>query len=118
MLSNKDCFLHLPCEEESYEEQDIQEMPYFSTAGQDLSWHEQAGLGNMAYLIVISSAWGDVLQHLYRLKHRVINTGPDQHESFYREKQRQLQTFTNHLPPHLYPCNTQNHRRALQEGYV
>lgn len=118
MLSNEDCFLRLPCREDLYESQEIPETPYFAMAGQGLNWQEHATLGNMAHLIAIASAWSDVLQSIYRTKHRAIHAEHDAYEVFYGERQRQLQAFTNRLPTHWFPSNTPKIERALQSGYL
>lgn len=121
MLHNEDCFLRLPCREDLYEKQEPPTTPYFASIEQDLDWQEQVSLqnmGNMAYLIAISSAWSDVLQNIYRTKHPIVSKERSMYETFYQQKQRQLRTLTKRLPPHLFPCTTQNIERALQGGYI
>jgi hypothetical protein len=118
MLHSDDCFLRLPCREDLYEAQNIPETPYFSTVERSLPRNGSASLGNMAYLIAVSSAWSDVLQNLYRTKHRVIDREDGAYERFYDEKQRQLQAFIDRLPSHLFPSNTQNIQQSLQGGYA
>ncbi len=117
-MHREDCFLRLPCREELYENQDVPETPYLAAAEQSLTWEEQGSLGNMAYLIEMSSAWSEVLQHLYRTKYRAVGDEAGVYERFYGQKQRQLQWFTHHLPPHMFPCNRQNIERALHNGYI
>ena len=118
MLQNEDCFIRLPCSEELYENQDIPVTPLFGTIDQNSSWPKPAGLGTMSYLIAISSVWGQVLQYLYRKKHRTFESDDDKYEKFYSGKQRQLRRFIDRLPPHLLACSTQNIQQALQEGYA
>ncbi|ERF75884.1 hypothetical protein EPUS_01250 [Endocarpon pusillum Z07020] len=118
MLQNEDCFIRVPCSEELYENQDIPVTPLFGTIDQNVSWPKPASLGTMSYLIVISSIWGQVLQYLYREKHRTFESDDDKYEKFYSGKQRQLRRFIDRLPPHLFACNTQNIQQALQEGYA
>lgn len=79
---------------------------------------DQSSLGNMAYLISMSSVWSDVLQHLYRRKQRVSSNDPSAYEDFYEERLRQVQTLANRLPRQLFPCSMKNIEQALQGGYI
>ena len=118
MLHKGDCLLRLPCRDDLYEQEEIPAAPYFATFEQGLTRQKEARLGNMAFLIAISSSWNDVLQYLYRTRHRVVETQSGAYEHFYGEKQRQLQAFTESLPPHLFPCERPNIERALERGYI
>jgi hypothetical protein len=110
--------LRLPCREDLYENHDVPDSAYFATDKGHLTWQEKDRVGNMAYLVGISSLWGDVLHYLYRKKHRVVSGESGEYEGFYGDKQRQLQAFTKGLPPHLFPCNMQTIEGALQGGYI
>jgi hypothetical protein len=101
-----------------YESQDVPDTPYSVVLEQNMTWHEESSLGNMAYLMTIFSTWSDVLQYLYRRKHQVVSTERGGYEGFYEQKQRQLQAFIDRLPPHLLHCNRQNIQRALHGGYI
>lgn len=118
MLHQDDCFLRLPRREDLYEIQTIPDTPYSARSSQTWTRQEQGSLGNMAFLVALSSTWSDVLRYLYRTKHRVVRTGDASYESFYLETQQQLQAFTHHLPSHLYPFDTPNMERALDEGHI
>jgi hypothetical protein len=118
MLHNNDCFLRLPSREDLYEMQQVTEAPYFATIQQSPTEQDKATLGNMSYLIAISSTWSDVLQNLYRTKHQVEESQVDEYEMFYEEKQQQLQAFIDRLPEHLYPCTTRNIELSLENGYL
>jgi hypothetical protein len=101
-----------------YESQDIPDTPYSVALEQEMTWHEESSLGNMAYLMKILTTWSDVLQCLYRRKHQVVSTERGGYEGFYEKKQRQLQAFIHGLPPHLLHCDRQNIQRALHGGYI
>lgn len=119
MLQDADCFLRLPCRDVLYENQDIPETPHFATVEQSPTWQNQTILGNMAYLVEISSVWSDVLQNIYRTRHRVATSDqPGAYGHFYARKQHELQAIIDRLPQHLFPCNAQNIEKALQGGYI
>lgn len=103
-IQDDDIFVHLPCNEESYESQEDPRMTCPDNGGVE-SNQSNATEGPkpipMAYLIQLSSIWTDVLAHIHRSPHQSDTSYRTFFGTFYTTTTDRLTTFIFSLPPHL-----------------
>ncbi|KAF2742180.1 hypothetical protein M011DRAFT_292853 [Sporormia fimetaria CBS 119925] len=115
VISIEDVFLRLPGSDTLYEGCAPGESPLFDF--DLLGQQARLGypLGNMAYLILVSAVWGDVLTFTRRASHR-SDVGYEQfYDSFYNKMCERLEVWRNRLPPNLQ-STPQNLETSIVEG--
>lgn len=100
IINPEDVFLRLPCDDKSFEEQAEVHNPYFGRKTQ--LGDRSGGIGEMAYLITITSIWGDIMANIYRTSHRPSdNEITTKFTSFYSEVNSRLESWHSSLPDFL-----------------
>lgn len=100
IINPEDVFLRLPCDDKSFEEQAEVHNPYFDHKAQ--LQDRSSGIGEMAYLIMITSIWGDIMANIYRTSHRPSDTEyGTQFTSFYSDATSRLESWHSSLPGFL-----------------
>ena len=118
-MQKEDIFLRLPCDELSYEKQLQTDMPYFDNGIIDKQLthvHDQSSIGIMAYLVQFSSIWGDMLAHIYRLKHQSSEAYLTEYQRLYVEVNARLDSWLSALPSNL-SCSHENIVASIKGGY-
>jgi hypothetical protein len=117
VLNIEDTFVRLPCPENLLEACTPGENPFFDfdlLSSQALSGLQ---LGHMAYLILISAIWGEVLTFTSRAVHRP-DTGYERvYETFYAKACERLDVWRNTLP-HNLRYTPDNLDASVKEGYA
>ena len=97
-MNKEDIFLRLPCDRKSFESQIETQNAYFSPSTpviQSNTWT----VGSMAYLINISTIWGDVVANIYRTSQRCTPVAPNPpFSSFYEDTMQRLHDWKSSLP--------------------
>ncbi len=100
-----DTFLRLPCEEAFYERQEDSRTPYFDNNFLDSSrcqiGDSSTEPSTMAYLIQISSIWGDVLNHNTRSSQLSALQYVQSYENLYTITRERLSSWMQCLPTYL-----------------
>lgn len=121
MLQSEDTFLRLPCDEDLYERQATVDTPYFQNNIIDPVLGRAASpsrsLGPMAYLVEISSHWGDVLRHIYRSSYQSAQHYHDDYNAFYYITNQKLSSWMKNLPPQLTD-NASDANFTLSKGTI
>lgn len=116
IINPEDVFLRLPCDDKSFEEQAEVHNPYFDhkTQLQDPS----GGIGEMAYLITITSIWGDIMANIYRTSHRPSDTeDATKFTLFYSAANSRLESWHSSLPKFL-SYSPDNLTKAASSGIL
>lgn len=115
VINPEDVFLRLPCDTKSFEAQADVQNPYFDASTppiQNVNWT----IGSMAYLINVSSIWGDVMASIYRTCQRPISLSPSSTFTEFHDKSlRRLHQWKESLPP-CYQFSAESLRRAAETG--
>jgi hypothetical protein len=120
LLQNGNCLLRLPCDEAAFARGEIPRTPFFHTPEMDpkLSLEaDRSGLGMMAYLVEVSTIWGDILGKAYRSEYCRAEQHREPAEEFFQAQSAKLETWKAGLASHLHPTQD-NIDRAFQEGYI
>lgn len=101
IINPADVFLRLPSDDNSFEEQVEVRNPYFDISAQVPE--SLSSIGSMAYLIGITSIWGDIMANIYRTSHRPSSDeeGFNKFASFYSDTTSRLETWLSSLPDSL-----------------
>ncbi|KAH7323959.1 fungal-specific transcription factor domain-containing protein [Rhexocercosporidium sp. MPI-PUGE-AT-0058] len=115
IVQSDDVFLRLPCDVNSFESQlDIQN-PFFDPTTppiQNINWT----IGSMAYLINITTIWGDVMANIYRTSHRPNpSNSRSNFPAFYDNATLRLRSWNDALPA-CYVFSAENLARAANGG--
>lgn len=115
IIQSDDVFLRLPCDVDSFESQlDIQN-PFFDPTTppiQNINWT----IGSMAYLINITTIWGDVMANIYRTSHRPSpSTSRSNFASLYENATLRLRIWHDALPA-CFAFSSGNLVRAAKGG--
>ncbi|KAL2062724.1 hypothetical protein VTL71DRAFT_5796 [Oculimacula yallundae] len=115
IISSDDVFLRLPCDVKSFESQvDIQNS-FFDPATppiQNINWT----IGSMAYLINITTIWGDVMANIYRTSQRPSQSkARSNFATFYDNATLRLRIWNDSLPA-CYTFSPENLSRAASDG--
>ncbi|KAF4624727.1 hypothetical protein G7Y89_g13442 [Cudoniella acicularis] len=115
MLQPEDVFLRLPCDTASFESQVDVQNPFFDVATppiQNINWT----VGSIAYLINISTIWGDVMANIYRSsQRRSASVNSTAFSTFYEGATRKLRLWNDTLPD-CYSFSADNLQRAADNG--
>lgn len=120
MLHSEDTFLRLPCGEEAYERQQPTDTPHFDNGLIDSALcqaHILSKLGPMAYLVQLSSIWGDLVAQIYRSSRQSADLYHANYESFYTVTYQRLLSWQKGLPPELI-YTPSNASRAMASGSI
>ena len=95
--------MRLPCQEEVYEAQQPATVPYFQPFlnNASLTTEDVAGLNPMAFLIEITSLWGDVSDKMLRLSLLPMDTYGSMFEKLYAAVIQQTDEWAMKLPDDL-----------------
>jgi hypothetical protein len=117
VINIEDTFLRLPCLESVYEDSNPCDTPFFDF--DLLSRQAPLGLpfGHMAYLVVISAIWGDVLTFTSRAVHRPDHGYERIYETFYAKTYERLDAWHTMLPANLRQ-SPQNLDNSIIEGHA
>lgn len=115
VIHPEDVFLRLPCDTKSFEAQIDVQNPFFDYSTppiQNVHWT----IGSIAYLINVSSIWGDVMANIYRTSQRALtpNSG-SAFTVFYKRSLQRLHQWKDSLPP-CYQFSAESLRRAADSG--
>jgi hypothetical protein len=114
IINPDDVFLRLPCDDKSFEEQAEVHNPYFDHKAQFKD--NSGGIGEMAYLITITSIWGDIMANIYRSSHRPSYTEDSaRFKSFYRDFSSRLESWHSSLSD-LLSYSADNLIKAANSG--
>jgi hypothetical protein len=115
VIHPEDVFLRLPCDNKSFESQADIQNPYFDIASpaiHNANWM----IGSMAYLINISSIWGDVMAQIYRSSQRPAQmTSTSSFTAFYDSINKRLRAWDQSLPS-CYTFSPENLLREARSG--
>ena len=71
----------------------------------------------MAYLVQVSTVWGDVSEHIYRSAQRLRENYTDRYEALHNDVYIRLEKWRSSLPDHLSFSIT-NLEQSLERGYA
>ncbi|KAK2623768.1 hypothetical protein QTJ16_006949 [Diplocarpon rosae] len=115
VIQADDVFLRLPCDSNSFESQCDVQNPFFDLATppiQNVNWT----IGSMAYLINVSTIWGDIMANVYRASQRPNPSTPRPNfDAFYENATLRLRTWNESLP-RCYILSSENMSRAANSG--
>ena len=120
IFSKEDTFARLPCGEEMYEKQETTTTSYFDNGIGDPLFSQASDeppLGIMAYLVQITSIWGDVSAYMYRSEHWPCETYVVDYENFHRSIYARLASWHSSLPT-SFLLKATNIAESLKGGYV
>ncbi len=96
IINPEDIFLRLPSGDKSFEEQAEVHNPYFDHKTQPRD--DTGDIGEMAYLITITSIWGDIMANIYRSSNRPSNAEYDaKFKSVYCDATSRLESWHSSL---------------------
>lgn len=119
-IQPQDIFLRLPGTDEMFEAGEPSSAPYFSNDIVDPAWAiitPASPLSPMAWLVLMSSMWGDVLCFIYRNMHRPEAGYAQAYDQFYLDIQTQVDGWTSRLPRYLH-YNNANIDQSIAGGYA
>lgn len=119
-IQEDDIFLRLPSTTEAFENSEPSAAPYFANEIIDPALAvltQGSQVGPMAYLVMISTLWGDVLVFVYRNTRRSEATYADAYERFYHDLHFRMDAWVSRLPPHLQ-YNEANTDLSIRGGYA
>ena len=115
VIHPEDVFLRLPCDANSFEAQVEVHNPYFDPTTpsiQNTNWT----IGSMAYLINISTIWGDIMENIYRTTQRPVPATSDSaFTAFYKNASKRLHAWKDSLP-NCYQFSPESLNRAAEGG--
>lgn len=117
VLSLEDAFVRLPIPDNMYEASTPCDAPFFDEELLSQRAAPNPAMGNMAYLCLISTLWGEVLTFTDRTARRPDSGYERHYETFYAKISEKLDAWRAMLPDHL--CYTpQNLDTSIIEGYA
>ena len=119
-IKPQDVFVRLPCTDAMYEQSLPSDAPYLDNDIVDPSATiitPTSPLAPMAWLVLVSAIWGDVVDFVFREPHRAETTYGETYKAFYETTWNRLQGWCTRLPPHLQ-YNEANLDQSIQQGYV
>ncbi|TAQ86425.1 hypothetical protein B7494_g5252 [Chlorociboria aeruginascens] len=111
-LQAEDVFLKVPCDAKSFEDQSEVNNPIFNV-GISATQNDSRTIDIMAYIIDITTIWGDVMAHAYRTSQRPCPASSV--SSFYESSARRLREWKASLPP-CYAFSPDSLTRASTSG--
>ncbi|KAK4565814.1 hypothetical protein LTR86_003663 [Recurvomyces mirabilis] len=118
-ISTADIFVRLPCTDGDYDRGLASNAPHFNNGiidPQKAQLQPQSPVSPMAWLCLISSIWGDVLNFSNRTVHRPSNAFSEAYETFYVETYNRLHSWSSCLPEYLQYTEN-NLARSVHTGY-
>lgn len=118
VIDSKDVYLRLPCDLGSFEAQIESTNPHFDISTPSITSAKANKLGSMAYLLIISSIWGDVMANIYRTACRPDQMHPvseTAYTNFHNTITKHLESWEASLPSTLQ-YSTVNLERSMHEG--
>ena len=119
-IKPEDVFVRLPCEEELYEASAPSDAPFFPNENMDSPstlLTPASPMATVAWTALVAGVWGDVMDFIFRIRHRPDATYRRAYEAFYLEICNRLQGWSSRLPPHLQ-YSEENLGRSIQQGYA
>ncbi|KAL5399100.1 hypothetical protein PMIN02_000888 [Paraphaeosphaeria minitans] len=117
VINIEDTFLRLPCLENMFEESTPCDTPMFDFEILNRQAYSGPSLGHMAYLILISTIWGDVVTFTSRAVHRPRASYEQLYEAFYAKTYERLDAWLDMLPANLR-YTPQNLDNSIVEGFA
>ena len=120
MLRKEDIFLRYPCLDEKFANQEETMTPFFDNGLVQSSLALLKGrpsLGIMAYLVQVSSIWGDVSEYIYRSSQRLWENHADRYEAFHADVYHRLEKWHFNLPDYL-SFSINNLDQSIERGYT
>ena len=120
MLLSEDTFLRLPCDDDTYSRQSPSNAPFFTEKTRQANadqLYRPIALGPMAYLVMISAIWGDLLTYTYRHSRELVGILASNYEKHYREISRRLFDWKTSLPKDL-EYTTLNVSSSIENGAI
>jgi hypothetical protein len=112
---SEDVFLRLPCDAESFDAQVETQSPFFDPYGSP-SPSPNGKMGSLAYLIIATSIWGDVMANIYRTSQsRTAPANSSAFMAFYDKTTQRLRDWKDSLPEH-YTFSTENLKREEEKA--
>lgn len=119
-IKPEDVFVRLPCTDDMYERGLPSEAPYFSNGIIDPAESiitASSPIGPMAWLMIVSILWGNVIDFIFRAWYRSPDAYNDAYQAFYADTNHRLQGWRSRLPQHLQ-YSEENLDRSIQQGYA
>lgn len=120
VIGPPDVFLQLPCTEEVYERGGTSDAPYYNNGIIDPAktiLTPSSPVSPMAWLVLVTAIWGDVLNFNYRAVFRPAASYRDIYETFYADIYNAMQGWSSRLPLHLQYSRA-NLDTSIREGYA
>ena len=120
MLRKEDTFVRYPCLDEKFANQEETMAPFFDNGLVQSSLSLLLGrssLGIMAYLVQVSTIWGDVSEHIYWSSQRLRENHADRHEAFHADVYHRLEKWHFNLPDYL-SFSINNLDQSIERGYT
>lgn len=114
IIHPEDVFLRLPCDSKSFEMQADVQNPFFDLSMTTIP-NKNWTVGSMAYLINVSTIWGDVMANIYRASHSPHPIPAYTWQTFHDSANRRLLAWKDSLPSY-YTFSPENLRRADNNG--
>lgn len=115
VISIEDTYVRLPCRDDMYEASTEGDAPYFDEHLFSGQVNAAPRLGQMAYLCLISTLWGDVLTFTGRAARRNTDGFERRYEAFYAQMYQKLDAWYSMLPPNLR-YSQENLDTSVMEG--
>ena len=116
IIQPEDVFLRLPCDAQSFEAQAEVQNPFFDVSAAPVKDINRS-VGSMAYLINVSTIWGDVMANIYRTSQRSEPSNNATFKLFYDQSQLRLHQWKDSLPQ-CYQFSAENMKSALDSGIL
>jgi hypothetical protein len=111
----QDVFLRLPCDTATFEAQAESLNPFYDPTRTTVRDHNSP-IGCLAALIDITTIWGDVMAHIYRMSQRRTQlTDSAEFVAFYDETSARLRDWNDSLPS-CYTFSPENLKKATTSG--
>jgi hypothetical protein len=114
IIHPQDVFLRLPCDSKSFEMQVDVQNPFFDISMTTIP-NKNWTVGSMAYLINISTIWGDVMANIYRVSQSPHPISTYTWQTFHDTANRRLLAWKDSLPSY-YTFSPENLARAANNG--
>jgi hypothetical protein len=115
VIHPEDIFLRFPCDSKSFESEAEVHNPYFDVTTppiQNTNWT----IGSMAYLVNVSTIWGEVMANIYRTTQRPVpSTSGSAFATFYENTTQRLRAWKDSLPT-CYQFSAESLKRAADSG--
>ena len=119
-LQSEDTFLRLPCDEGTYSRQSPSDAPFFRDVLRQRNADQLRRpilLCSMAYLVMMSTIWGDVSTYNCRHSRELVGEDISKYEKHYREIIRRLAYWKRSLPKDL-EFTSSNTSLSIEKGTI